>query len=48
MAFVDYDQVTTSSDGSKGYQHHLCILEKINNEWKILGSCIFKTDENKP
>jgi predicted ester cyclase len=44
-ASVDYDQVSTNSEGSKVYRHNLSILEKVNGEWKILGSCIFKTDE---
>ena len=43
IAIVDFDQVTTATDGSKGYQHNLCLLEKTNGEWKFIGSSIYKT-----
>ena len=32
IAIVDFDQVTTATDGSKGYQHNLCLLEKTNGD----------------
>ena len=43
IAIVDFDQVTTAPDGSKSYQHNLCLLEKTNGEWKFIGSSIYKT-----
>jgi len=47
-AWVSHDEVSTAQNGSKTYSHEIRLLEKINNEWKIVGQSIhaYKPEEN--
>jgi ketosteroid isomerase-like protein len=51
MATAHYDQINTSNDGKIRSEHNLHILEKVNNEWKIVGASIHSNNlahEDKP
>lgn len=51
MAMAHYDQNNTSNDGKVRTEHNLHILERVNNEWKIIGSSIHPNNlanEEKP
>ena len=39
-AWVSHDEESTSKDGKKTYSYEIRILEKINNEWKLVGQSI--------
>jgi len=39
-AWVSHDEVSTAKDGTKTYSHEIRILEKIDNEWKLVGQSI--------
>jgi len=39
-AWVSHDEVSTAKDGTKSYSHEIRLLEKINNEWKLVGQSI--------
>jgi len=39
-AWVSHDEESTAKDGKKTYSHEIRILEKINDEWKLVGQSI--------
>jgi hypothetical protein len=39
-AWVSHDEVSTSKSGQKSFSSEFRILEKINNEWKLVGQSI--------
>ena len=39
-AWVCHDEISTSKDGIATYSHEMKMLEKINNEWKIVAVSI--------
>ncbi len=39
-AWVSHDEESTAADGTKSYTYEFRILEKINNEWKLVGQSI--------
>ena len=39
-AWVCYDEASTAKDGTVSYSHELKILEKINDEWKLVAQSI--------
>lgn len=36
-AWVSHDEVSVSKDGKESYSHEIRILEKVNNQWKLVG-----------
>ena len=39
-AWASHDEVSTSKDGISTYSYEMKMLEKINNEWKLVGISI--------
>ena len=39
-AWVSHDEASTAKDGTVTYSHEIRILEKINNEWKLVAQSI--------
>jgi hypothetical protein len=39
-AWVSHDEESTAKDGQKTYSYELRLLEKIGNEWKLVGQSI--------
>lgn len=39
-AWVSHDEASTAKDGTITYSHEIRILEKINNEWKLVAQSI--------
>ena len=39
-AWVSHDEKSTAKDGTVTYSHEIRLLEKINNEWKLVGQSI--------
>jgi hypothetical protein len=39
-AWVSHDEESTAKDGTVTYSHEIRILEKINNEWKLVAQSI--------
>ena len=39
-AWVSHDEASTAKDGTVTYSHEMRILEKINNEWKLVAQSI--------
>lgn len=39
-AWVSHDETSTGKDGTVSYSHEIRILEKINNEWKLVAQSI--------
>jgi len=39
-AWASHDEESTAKDGKKTYSYEIRILEKINNEWKLVGQSI--------
>jgi hypothetical protein len=39
-AWVSHDETSTAADGSISYSHEMKILEKIDNEWKLVAESI--------
>ena len=39
-AWVSHDEASTATDGTITYSHEIRILEKINNEWKLVAQSI--------
>lgn len=38
--WVSHDEVSTAKDGTATYSHEIKMLEKINNEWKLVAASI--------
>jgi hypothetical protein len=45
-AWVSHDEISIAKDGKKTYSYEIRILEKIKNEWKLVGQSIhaYKTE----
>lgn len=39
-AWVSHDEVSVSKDGKASYSHEIRLLEKVNNQWKLVGQSI--------
>ena len=39
-AWASHDEESTAKDGKKTYSYEIRILERINNEWKLVGQSI--------
>lgn len=39
-AWVSHDEESTAKDGQKTYSYELRLLEKVDNEWKLVGQSI--------
>jgi len=39
-AWVSHDELSTAKDGQKTYSREIRLLEKINNQWKLVGQSI--------
>ncbi len=39
-AFVSHDEESTAKDGQKTYSYEFRVLEKIDNQWKLVGQSI--------
>ena len=39
-AWVSHNEESTDKDGNKTYSYEIRLLEKINNEWKLVGQSI--------
>jgi hypothetical protein len=39
-AWVSHDEASTAANGSVSYSHEMKILERINNEWKLVAESI--------
>ena len=39
-AWVSHDEQSTTKDGAISYSHEIRILEKINNEWKLVAQSV--------
>jgi hypothetical protein len=39
-AWVSHDEESTAKDGQKTYSYELRLLEKIDNQWKLVGQSI--------
>lgn len=39
-AWVSHNEESTAKDGTKSYTYEFRILEKVNNEWKLVGQSI--------
>jgi hypothetical protein len=39
-AWVSHDEKSTAKDGSVTFSHEIRLLEKINNQWKLVGQSI--------
>jgi hypothetical protein len=37
-AWVSFDEISTAKDGTKSYSYEMWMLEKINEEWKLVGA----------
>ncbi len=48
-AWVSHDEASTTKDGTKSYSHEIRILEKINDQWKLVAQSIhvYKPDSSK-
>ena len=50
-SWVSYDQVKTAPNGNKSYSYEMRMLEKIKNQWKIVGMSVHhykpKTNKNR-
>lgn len=36
--WTSFDEVSTAKDGTKSYSHEMWMVEKINNEWKLVAA----------
>lgn len=39
-AWVSHDEESTAKDGQKTYSHEMRMLEKLDNQWKLVGQSI--------
>ena len=38
MGWTSFDEVSTAKDGTKSYSYEMWMVEKINNEWKLVAA----------
>ncbi|HLX92677.1 MAG TPA: hypothetical protein VKR32_13395 [Puia sp.] len=36
--WTSFDEVSTAKDGAKSYSHEVWMVEKVNNEWKLVAA----------
>jgi len=38
--WTSFDEVSTAKDGTKSYSHEMWMVEKINNQWKLVAASL--------